>query len=47
VRSPLVRAPHLGEHTDLVLSEVLSMSSAQIGALHDAGIVSTARCAKS
>jgi 2-methylfumaryl-CoA isomerase len=38
----VVRAPHLGEHTDQVLAEVLSMSSAQIGALHDAGIVASA-----
>jgi 2-methylfumaryl-CoA isomerase len=41
-RGPVVRAPHLGEHTDQVLAEVLSMSSAQIGALHDAGIVAGA-----
>ena len=41
-RGPVVRAPHLGEHTDQVLAEVLSMSSAQIGALHDAGIVASA-----
>ena len=42
VRGPVVRAPHLGEHTDQVLAEVLSMSPAQIGALHDAGIVASA-----
>ena len=41
-RGPVVRAPHLGEHTDQVLAEVLSMSTAQIGALHDAGIVASA-----
>jgi 2-methylfumaryl-CoA isomerase len=41
-RGPVIRAPHLGEHTDQVLAEVLSMSSAQIGALHDAGIVASA-----
>ncbi len=41
-RGPVVRAPHLGEHTDQVLAEVLSMSAAQIGALHDAGIVASA-----
>ncbi len=37
-----VRAPRLGEHTDEVLAEVLSLSSAQIGELHDAGIVAAA-----
>lgn len=41
-RGPVVRAPHLGEHTDQVLAEVLSMTAAQIGALHDAGIVAGA-----
>jgi 2-methylfumaryl-CoA isomerase len=41
-RGPVVRAPHLGEHTDQVLAEVLAMSAAQIGALHDAGIVASA-----
>ena len=41
-RGPVLRAPHLGEHTDQVLAEVLSMSAAQIGALHDAGIVASA-----
>ena len=38
-RSAAVRAPRLGEHTDEVLSEVLSLSSARIGELHDAGLV--------
>jgi 2-methylfumaryl-CoA isomerase len=42
-RGPVVRAPKLGEHTDQVLAEVLSMSSAQIGALHDAGTVASAK----
>ncbi|MBV9858504.1 MAG: CoA transferase [Alphaproteobacteria bacterium] len=32
-------APRLGEDTDLVLSDVLGLSSAEIGRLHDAGIV--------
>jgi 2-methylfumaryl-CoA isomerase len=41
-RGPVVRAPHLGEHTEQVLAEVLSMSAAQIGALHDAGIMAGA-----
>jgi 2-methylfumaryl-CoA isomerase len=39
VRHPVERAPRLGEHTDEVLAEVLSLSSARIGELHDAGIV--------
>lgn len=38
-REPVRRAPHLGEHTDEVLAEVLSLSSARIGELHDAGII--------
>jgi 2-methylfumaryl-CoA isomerase len=42
VRQAVARAPLLGEHTDEVLAEVLSLSSAQIGALHDAGIVAGA-----
>jgi 2-methylfumaryl-CoA isomerase len=41
-RSVPVRAPRLGEHTDEVLSEVLSLSSARIGELHDAGLVAAA-----
>lgn len=32
-------APRLGEHTDAVLSELLGLSSGEIGRLHDAGIV--------
>ncbi|RZL91603.1 MAG: carnitine dehydratase [Variovorax sp.] len=39
VREPGVRAPRLGEHTDDVLADVLSLSSTRIGALHDAGLV--------
>ncbi|MFT3819260.1 MAG: CoA transferase [Rubrivivax sp.] len=38
-RQPVTRAPHLGEHTDEVLSELLALSAGQIGELHDAGIV--------
>jgi len=38
-REPGVRAPRLGEHTDDVLSELLSLSPERIGALHDAGLV--------
>ena len=38
-RLPPRPAPRLGEHTDLVLSEVLGLSSAKIGRLHDKGVV--------
>jgi 2-methylfumaryl-CoA isomerase len=41
-RSAPVRAPRLGEHTDEVLSEVLSLSPMRIGELHDAGLVAAA-----
>ena len=41
-RRPSARAPHLGEHTDEVLSEVLELSSGAIGRLHDAQIVAGA-----
>ena len=37
-RQPTRPAPRLGEHTDAVLSEVLGLSTAEIGRLHDAGI---------
>ena len=33
------RAPLLGEHTDAVLSEVLSLSEDEIGRLHSDGVV--------
>ncbi|HYH18406.1 MAG TPA: CoA transferase [Azospirillum sp.] len=32
-------APRLGEHTDAVLADVLGLSSAEIGRLHDSGVV--------
>lgn len=38
-RLPPRPAPLLGEHTDIVLAEVLGMSSAEIGRLHDRRIV--------
>src|SRR6516225_5995549 len=38
-RAPPRRAPRLGEHTDDVLSEVLHLSSAQIGRLRDKKVV--------
>ena len=41
-RQPTRPAPRLGEHTDLVLAEVLGLSAAEIGRLHDAGIAAGA-----
>jgi 2-methylfumaryl-CoA isomerase len=41
-RDTPVRAPRLGEHTDEVLADLLGMSSGEIGALHDRGIVAGA-----
>ena len=38
-RLPARPAPRLGEHTDEVLLEVLGLSTGELGALHDAGIV--------
>jgi 2-methylfumaryl-CoA isomerase len=38
-RLPPRPAPLLGEHTDLVLAEVLGLSPAEIGRLHDNRIV--------
>jgi 2-methylfumaryl-CoA isomerase len=38
-RSPVRPAPRLGEHTDEILLELLSLSSAEVGALHDAGVI--------
>jgi 2-methylfumaryl-CoA isomerase len=38
-RLPPTPAPRLGEHTDQVLAEVLSLSAAEIGRLHDAGTI--------
>ena len=38
-RPPPARAPRLGEHTEAVLSEILGLSGAQYGRLHDAGVV--------
>jgi len=42
-RQPTRPAPRLGEHTDAVLSEVLGLSAAEIGRLHDARIAGSAR----
>jgi 2-methylfumaryl-CoA isomerase len=38
-REPTQSAPYIGEHTDEVLHDVLSLSSPEIGRLHDAGII--------
>lgn len=38
-RRPARRAPLLGEHTDEVLGEVLGVSDAELGRLHDANVV--------
>jgi len=38
-RLPAAPAPRLGQHTDEILLDLLGLSSAQVGALHDAGIV--------
>ncbi len=38
-RLPPRPAPRLGEHTDMVLAEVLGLSAAEIGRLHDGRIV--------
>ena len=38
-RLPARRAPVLGEHTDEVLADVLALSEAEIGRLHDEGVV--------
>ncbi len=38
-RAPAAPAPRLGEHTDEILAEELGFAAAEIGRLHDAGIV--------
>lgn len=38
-RVPVVRAPKLGEHTEVVLSELLGLSTAEIGRLEREGVV--------
>lgn len=36
------RAPKLGEHTEQILADTLGLSAAEIGALHDDGVVASA-----
>jgi 2-methylfumaryl-CoA isomerase len=38
-RLPVRPAPRLGENTDEILTEILGMSAAEIGAMHDQGVV--------
>jgi 2-methylfumaryl-CoA isomerase len=38
-RAPVAPAPRLGEHTDQILADELGLSGAEIGRLHDTGIV--------
>jgi len=38
-RLPPTRAPALGEHTDEILADLLSLSETEIGRLHDDGVV--------
>ncbi len=38
-RLPAAPAPRLGQHTDEILHEVLGLSAAEVGVLHDAGVV--------
>jgi 2-methylfumaryl-CoA isomerase len=37
-RQPTLPAPRLGEHTDVVLAQVLGLSDGEIARLHGAGI---------
>ncbi len=38
-RASAAPAPRLGEHTDAILLDIVGLTSAEVGALHDAGIV--------
>ncbi len=42
-RAPATPAPRLGEHTDEILAEDLGLTSAEIGILHDQGVVAKSR----
>jgi 2-methylfumaryl-CoA isomerase len=44
-RVPVRRAPLLGEHTEQVLADVLGLTQAEIGRLHDDGVVAGAGAA--
>jgi 2-methylfumaryl-CoA isomerase len=38
-RLPAMPAPALGEHTDQILLDILGLSAAEVGRLHDQGVV--------
>jgi 2-methylfumaryl-CoA isomerase len=38
-RLPAMPAPRLGEHTDEILLDVLGLPEAEIGKLHDSGVI--------
>jgi 2-methylfumaryl-CoA isomerase len=40
-RKPAAAAPHLGQHSEAVLADVLGLSSGEIARLIDSGIVGT------
>ncbi len=40
-RAPVTPAPMLGEHTDEILLDILSLSAAEVGRLHDEGVVAS------
>jgi 2-methylfumaryl-CoA isomerase len=40
-RLPVRRAPQLGEHTEQILADVLGLAGAEIGKLHDDGVVAS------
>jgi 2-methylfumaryl-CoA isomerase len=42
-RVPATRAPVIGEHTDEILCEVLGLGEAEVGRLHDEGVVAGPR----
>ena len=42
-RHPVRPAPRLGQHTDEILTEILGLSSGEIGRYHDTGIVAGAK----
>jgi 2-methylfumaryl-CoA isomerase len=46
-QEPARPAPRLGEHTDEILMGVLGLDSAEVGRLHDSGVVAGPRCTES